>query len=232
MRRTSHKGVLVCALALGLAFVPPAARADILAGTDYLTTTSAEYDFGDSIGTVDLQSNPIGPGNTDTIIQRQSDAVINGPSVPFLMTALSLESTAPVNIGGSFFDVFFTLDPSNLANDTGTLSIMGSPSGGTISSTLDVFFEIQFTPLAPGPAPSPMFGEATLTGTGTWTSAPPPGSVDPSDDFFPLLDQTTALFHHSVEPAVIAPEPCAWIYWIGAALTAPLYIPLRRRRGA
>ena len=39
-----------------------------------------------------------------------------------------------------------TLDQNNLANDTGTLTISGNASGGTFSSTLDVYFDICTAP--------------------------------------------------------------------------------------
>jgi hypothetical protein len=232
MRFSKHNRALIWTLAISLALVPAAARADIIQGADYLNTTSGQFDFGSPIGTVNFVSNPIGPGTTDTIVQRQSDAVVNGPAVPIMITALSLESAAPVNIGGSFFDVFVSLDPANLANDTGTLSVMGTSTGGTFSSTLDVFFEIQFIPLVPGPAPSPIFGETMFTGSGTWTSQAPPESVNPGAGFFPTGTEASLLASHSVQPATFVPEPSTWIHCAWALLAMPVHYRLRRQRKA
>ena len=120
-----------------LAMTVGAANADSIAlGTDYFQTTSTVIDFGGSIGSINFTGNPIGPGNTDTIIQRQADLIIGGPVIPIQLTALSLKSSAPVNIGGTFFDVFVTLDPASLASDKGTMSATGSKSGGTLDAIL------------------------------------------------------------------------------------------------
>ena len=109
---------------------------DVALGSNYFQTTSTVIDFGGSIGPITLTGNPIGPGNTDTIIQRQADAIIGGPAIPIQLTALSLRSSAPVNIGGTFSDVFVTLDPANLDEDTGTMSVTGSLSDGTLNAFL------------------------------------------------------------------------------------------------
>jgi len=120
------------------------------AGTDYFQTQpGTSFNFGGSIGVVNFQGLPIGPGLTDTIVQRQADAVIGGAPVPIQITALSMESTAPVaGFGG--VPVYITLDPLNLANDSGMITIGGSLSGGTFSSNLDVFFDVCITPGAMG----------------------------------------------------------------------------------
>src|SRR5579863_1083480 len=102
---------------------------DVALGTDYFQTQAGTF-FNFMGQTIPLTGNPIGPGMTDTIIERQSDAVLGG-TTPIQITALSLESVAPVNIGGSFFDIFVTLDPLNLSNDTGALVITGDATGGT-----------------------------------------------------------------------------------------------------
>jgi hypothetical protein len=117
---------------------------DVALGSDYFQTTSTVIDFGPPIGPVNLTGNPIGPANTDTIIQRQADAMIGGPTIPIQLTALSLMSSAPVNIGGTFFDVFVTLDPANLDKDTGTMSVTGTLTGGTFDAFLTAYITAQF----------------------------------------------------------------------------------------
>jgi hypothetical protein len=104
----------------------------------------------------------------------------NGPPaiVNTMLTNLSLESTAPVGIGGSFFDVFVTLDPTNLANDTGQLqvSLNGAANGGTYTSTLNVYFDAQFTQVG---NPSNTFDvpdNVTLSGSSQWSTTPTPGT--------------------------------------------------------
>jgi hypothetical protein len=127
------------------------AATDLIAlGSDYFQTNSTIIDFGGSIGPINLIGNPIGPGNTDTIIQRQADAIINGPAIPIQLTALSLKSSAPVNIGGTFFDVFVTLDPASLDSDKGTLSATGTKTGGTIDAIMSATIIAGFHPTGGG----------------------------------------------------------------------------------
>ena len=96
--------------------VAKADAASVLLGSDYLTTLPGTFFDFPGIGVVPLEGRPIGPGNTDTIVQRQEDANLPGmgssDTIPIEMVALSLQSTAPVNIGGSFFDVFVELTPA------------------------------------------------------------------------------------------------------------------------
>jgi hypothetical protein len=94
--------------------------ATVAAGTDYLQTTSGTYfDFGPQV--VPLEGYPIGPFNTDTIVERTSDVTTGGSAGSLLVTGLSLESTVPV-MGAT---IYVTLDPTKLADDTGTITIGG-----------------------------------------------------------------------------------------------------------
>ena len=90
------------------------ARADTInLGTDYLQTLSGTFFTFPGIGTVQCTGNPIGPGNTDTIVQRLANAIVTpggaGATIPIKLVRLSLESTSPVDIGGTSFSVFVTL---------------------------------------------------------------------------------------------------------------------------
>ncbi len=112
-------------------------------GSDYFQTQAGtQFTFPGPTGTVDFMGVPFGPGLTDTIVQRQADAVINGPAIPIQITGLQLESTAPVTLGLYSGPIFVSLDPTKLALDTGTMSIAGSTAGGTFTSTLDVYFDV------------------------------------------------------------------------------------------
>src|SRR5258708_18024089 len=150
---------LTIVLVLGFSMAVSAADIDptipsVALGSDYFATQpGTHFNFGGGIGDVNLMGLPIGPFNTDAIIQRRADAPLGGTAIPIQIVALSLKSTAPVNVGGSFFDVFITLDPANLANDTGTMSIAGNTtSGGSFSSALNIFFQAHFQPVGGGSA--------------------------------------------------------------------------------
>jgi hypothetical protein len=228
-------------------------------GWDYLQTVPVtSFDFtalsGGAVGVVDFMGIPVGPGNTDTIIQRLADATINAGSaptgltatqiallpnaIPLQITELSMESTAPVDIAGNFFDVFVTLDPANLANDTGMMSIYGGTTGGTFESYLNVYFEAQFhDPSNPAldfdVTPTLPF-VLTPIGTATWASTPPSSCIpttegDPAD-----------ILHHSVCSATglvppqdfyltgTTPEPAS--IWLMAAGLLGIGTFMRRRR--
>ena len=199
--------------------------ATVVAGTDYLQTTSGTYfDFGSQM--IPLEGDPIGPFNTDTIVERTSDVTAGGP---LLVTALSLESTVPV-MGAT---IYVTLDPTKLADDTGTITISGVSN--TFSSTLDVFFDVCLAPGAggvgcAGGAMPLTTGSIALTNTDSpWSPTPSPGDVIVSGpvgdlaanvhtglstdqvDFFPgLIMKTGSTGGHNVMPATV-PETSTWV---------------------
>jgi hypothetical protein len=154
-------------------------------GSDYFQTQTGTFaTFPPPIGVVNFMGNPVGPGSTDTIVQRLNEPTLipgGGPStVSTLLTTLSLEGTAPLNIGGFHYSVFVNLDPSHLADDTGTLlvSLNSAANGGTFSSTLNVFFDVSFLPLDGGPALATLPMNITLGSTGTpWSTTPAAGSL-------------------------------------------------------
>lgn len=109
-------------------------------------------------------------GATLGAVAQRTGSLADGATGPIAsqLIALSLESTAPVNLGGSSFDVFLTVNaiPPGLANapagppvydtlppSTGTTTITSNgPSGGTFTSFFDVFVDVILT--APGGNPS------------------------------------------------------------------------------
>lgn len=177
-------GLAVMALGASVAAQGPCANGAscVALGSDYFQTLmGTNFNFGGPIGMVDFMGKPIGPGATDTIVQRQADAVINGNAIPIQLVALSLASTAPVDIMGSFFDVFITLNP-DIAS-TGQMMIMGSLAGGTFSSSFNVAFDAHFVPVGVG-QPFDIFNEITLSNSGSpWSPTPPPGSLIVSGPF-------------------------------------------------
>ena len=139
-----RKLCLISTCAAALLALPTLARAvpTVAAGTDYFQTEAGtQFDFGVGIGIVNFMGVPFGPGGTDTIVQRQADAIINGGPIPIQITGLQLESTAPV-LGFGNINIFVSLDPTLLASDTGNMSIAGTTAGGTFTSSLNVNFDV------------------------------------------------------------------------------------------
>lgn len=110
----------IVALTLGLVLPLQghAQPAGILGGADYLTTVEGTYfDFGGPIGPVNPIGKPIDPvtlKQTDTIIQRLQSIDLPTPggsdTSDLVITDLSLRSASPVNLGGSFFDVWLDVN--------------------------------------------------------------------------------------------------------------------------
>jgi PEP-CTERM motif len=106
MRRVSISGIAVAMLFLAAGRVSQAAALlSVVPGSDYLTSIPRASSFP---GPGSLNGVPLGPatGNTDTIVQRQADAVFPGlPTTAALainiaLSALHLETAAPVNFAG------------------------------------------------------------------------------------------------------------------------------------
>jgi PEP-CTERM motif len=227
----------------------------VVMGSDYFATApGSAFNFGGTIGVVNFMGNPTGPGNTDTIVQRQSDAVINGDAIKIQLVQLSMESVAPVNIGGSFFDVFVTLDPAELGRDIGSMSIMGDTTGGTFNSSFfDIFFKAHFANIGSPANSFDVFSSVQLSQTGAlWGPTPPPNAVivpgalgdqnanlhsglgTGQVDFFLMgqaSEDSSGQAHHVVVPATTTtttPEPASM--WLMGAGLLGLSALIRRRR--
>lgn len=224
--------ISTCVAAL-LAAIPLAAKADVVVlGSDYFQTLPGTFDNVPGIGLVEFKGVPFGPGNTDTVVQRQANATINGAAIPIEIVGLQLVST---NLATP---IYVSLDPHRPRNPYGsddghnTMSIMGSLLGGTFTSMLDVFFDVCTTPGVLGVG----CGAGMELGTGflplinfgaTWGPTPPADAVivpgptgdqaanlhsglDPTNevDFFPLAIQECNGPNgcHPVGPALV-PEP-------------------------
>lgn len=197
-----------------MCFFPSSANAlSILAGSDYLTTVPGTFfDFGPGIGPVSMEGNPIGPGNTDTIVQRKADAILPGAGstgiIPIELVQLSLQSVDPVFVIDSFFDVFIELDPD--IPSLGQMTVKhdfpdnGTPDAeGTFDSFFDVFFKAEFVPTGGGGGGGGTFTiynmihlETPPEQPGLWSHEPFPNSVIVEG----LPGDLTANIHHPPDP--------------------------------
>ena len=154
------------ALALAATVVTSPARADlVLLGSDYFETIQPTF-FTPFGGLNPLAGLSIGPGTTDTIVQRQGDCSLtlsasgSNCTISIEMVALSLISTV---------DPMVRLRESPTLASVGgmTMTSDGSGTGGTFASFFDVFFEVSFDG---GSSWAPQ-GPLNLTSSGTnWTT--------------------------------------------------------------
>jgi hypothetical protein len=197
---------------------------------------------------VPLKGVPIGPGDTDTIVQRKGSlaAAMNGP-IPIELVALSLESVSPVNIGGTNFNLRILggdmLIPQS--SPDGSMQVMDHPAvdlggGGTFTSILPVVANLIFTEVGNPANTFTMPFSDTLSGSGIWGHTPrlddPHNDQFPAGHFFPGVDPQTGakrltievslLAQHGVLPAQI-PEPTTLLL-VSSAL-AGLASAARRR---
>lgn len=159
------------------------------------------------------------------IDERLTPIFVNGGPGLIQVLQLDLASTAPVNISGSFFDAFISLDPAHLSDDTGLLLLTGGPlSGSLLVPSLNVWFQADFVDVASVLPTQSFFAEVNFSNSiGTWVS-------DAQNPFLPSItfvdgtgDQHTA---------IPVPEPgtglagavgfagllaCGWRRWTRAA---------------
>src|SRR5437870_1937984 len=257
MRSLFRRGIHFLLIALAAFVLSIQASADTVnLGTDYLQTLPGTFfNFTlPGLGTVPVpfMGNAIGPGNTDTIVERLANATVTpggaGDTIPIKLVALSLQSTSPVDVGGTFFNVFVTLDPTKLSKNTGFMTILENApgTGGTFSSIFTVFFQAKFVPVGGGTGFS-VFSSLVLqngvpgSGVGAaWISTFPPGFVQVTGpcgdqdanvhtgcpaghlDFFPILikeKHPSGAGRHVVRPACSLTEPCPPIVPEPATLT-------------
>jgi PEP-CTERM motif len=212
---------LVCALVVTIALgVGHTAMADPIGpGFDLFATQPRTFAIIPGIGTVFFMAGqPVIPGtNTDTIVERLQGIdpfpVGGMGTIPIILRELSLQSVAPVNVDGTFFNVFATAAPSQTV---GSITIFHSTvEGGTFTSTLPVNALLTFMPIGGGMSFSTPFS-TTLMSACQWSHTPPPNypmpPQFPSGGFFPLETcvetSSTGNEAHVVRPAEV-PEPTA-----------------------
>lgn len=214
-RLTGLKWLWIGWLALGGA----AAQADtlILPGFDLFHTTGGSQDFAhDPIpadffapgsepftGIVILAGSPTGPGDTDTVVQRFSGAMIPDPTpvpIPIELVGLSLKSVMPITVtyaGGSFselWDVKIVIPPP--APPPSNMQIQQlNPNGGTFSATLPVMPIFTFTRLSGPPAVVNRLSTDILNILGPWSLTPPTldahDGIHPSGGYYGGVDPLT-----------------------------------------
>jgi len=214
----------VITIALGVANT---ASADpILPGFDLFHTLPGTFHILPGIGFVPFMGGaPLIPGtNTDTNVRRLQgiDPIPVGGvgTIEIILRELSLQSVAPVNIGGTFFDISAVAAPMQ---DLGSMTIIRSTvDGGLFISTLPVSVLLTFTPVGGG-MPFITTFSTILTSRCLWSHTPPPGYPMPeqfpsggffvvgtcpeiSTTFIPIILIPTEV--HVVEPASV-PEPAS-----------------------
>ena len=160
-----------------------AAVFDVLSGSDYFVTQP-----GTAFNGVPFIGVPVGPGGSDTIVERTSGVNLGTGSggtgtTPLVMTQLELVSAVPTNFGLGVGFYYITLQSNRAGGgtaSTGTMTINLTAGDdhtpavpeGTFSSSLDVFFDIRFG-TATGPIAQST--DLVLTNSGTsWDANPAP----------------------------------------------------------
>ncbi len=213
----------------------------ILPGFDLLATPAggANLDLGlldPALPMVQMEGNPFGPGNTDTIVERKTgldDGQVGLIDVEIV--ALSLKSVAPIVIpinlfdptapegAVDFFDVFVTLDA--FQGSVGQLEVhthddtLGPDGGGTFDSFFDVFVDVRLVGQNSGiDVTQPHFDVLLPGALNNWSHKPaefyPETAQYPAGYFYPGVDPVTGLPeiiehfgpHPQTEPAT-NPDP-------------------------
>lgn len=233
---------LVAASTVAMLLVPATPSAGPIGpGFDLFMTLPGTFADLGPLGIVGLKGLPIGPGTTDTIVQRLGGTSagfdFGGPpeTIPIEIVALSLVSVAPVFIVSSFFDVFVTLDPVPLGPTVGTMVVSHqNASGGTFNAQLPVNALLTFSEVGnPLNTFASSFFDVFVSLDVPWSHDPPPhdkhGGQFPAGGFFPSgpFSEAAQLAMHVVGPAVPAPGTAALL---GLGITV-LWFGGRTRRG-
>jgi hypothetical protein len=196
LRRIALSGS--CA-ALLLFAAAPAHATDVEQGAIYLLTEPGLLVSGGPFAGTIFDPTPM-PNGANAVFVRPNDITIGGTGALQLVN-FAAHSRTPIQIGLSFFDVFVDLDPANLANDIGTLTVTGDATGGGFTEQLTYFARVQTVNTGDSSAgPTSVIQiTSTMSTPGTWTPTPPDGAVivtGPDPDFGvddPLVNLRTGL---------------------------------------
>jgi hypothetical protein len=131
----------------------------VAAGSDYFTTGTgtALTIMSKAIPLTGVPIDPNNLGNTDTIVQRMGDAVFTAdlsgsatpdtPSVTIPITVSALQLTGTFGSGTSACTMNITIQASPASSGTMTLMVT-TPTGGTYTANLDIYYVVTFTPTA------------------------------------------------------------------------------------
>jgi hypothetical protein len=214
-RLASLTFVLVSAVLVGLTWGAGPANADPIGpGFDLFATdpTTTFVNLGAMGGVVPLQGVPIGSlsgvnlWDTDTIVQRLQGInpfpVGGTGTIQIQLRALSMESQAPVIIGGTMFDL--TVRGGDLlgiaASPVGSMTVSHTvPNGGTFVSTLPVHAVLTFTEVGnPQNTFQRNFDDVfDSVPPAVWSHTPRPDNVN-TDEVPPF---PAGRFHAGVDPA-------------------------------
>lgn len=210
----------------------PAVADPIGPGFDLLSTPAFELPLGPTGPNALMVGDPIGPGNTDTIVERLNQPPLPLPDggtgiIDVELVALSLTSVSPVVIdlggGPQAYDLHVDLDP--LTPSLGTINItshnLGPGGGGTFDSEFLVNSLLTFTPTGGGspvvvPRSDPLSSTSSL-----WSHIKPPNypenAMFPSGGFYPGTEPFTGTVvgidhtgpHPHTDPST--PEPTSFV---------------------
>ena len=207
-------------------------------GFDLLTTPSQSATIP-GLGNVLEHGVPIGPGSTDTIVQR-FNGLADGQSgiINAQIVALSIGGTI---LDGPFAGSTFTvgLDPSHPSLGQLNVTNPPGPGGGTFTSFFDVFTDISIFSGSNLVAVVPHEDLITSVGLTPWATDPAPGypqsSQYPDGGFFITpagINHTGPHPHVNPSSTNSTPEPCTMtLFGMGMAGMA-VYIRRRRRPAA
>jgi len=241
---------LMCALMLGITFGAGnmALATSIDPGFDlFRTVTPGTVVNLGVLGLVELEGLPIGPGNTDTIVERLGgidpfNVTDLNVLIDIQLVELSLQSVDPVDIGGTDFDLVVTELPSAIGQMFVSHEVA---DGGTFDASLPVEALLTFTEVGnPLVFFTDVFSLVFESSNVHWSHTPSPSDTHnatfPAGDFYAgvwpgtggmpeIFDEVFLLNKHRVTPST--PEPSSLLLF-AVGLLGALGYGWRKRKQA